>query len=195
MNYYPEKMTKLVVILGCSIKSDKGAFNIPPILLSRLQKCLKIVSELKKKGEKFVVITTGGGTFKYTGNSESSVMKNWLIKNGVSQNLIIEENQSMNTYENALYTSKLLLFYRQHPTYDCITDDSYEESDNDIISFSSIVEGILVTSDFHIERSKFLFGKFIPDIKFEYIGSDTHISEKESRMKYERLVLDYLKSL
>ncbi len=54
-------------------------------------------------------IVISGGSSKIFNNKikESDIVKEYLIKIGINKNDIIIENQSRNTFENALYTSKL----------------------------------------------------------------------------------------
>ena len=40
--------------------------------------------------------------------AESTIMKNWLVENGLETNRILEENQARNTGENLKYSLKLL---------------------------------------------------------------------------------------
>lgn len=185
--------SEIVVILGCSIKNVGGAINIPSMLLMRLKKCLEVINQLRHERKKFIVIATGGGSFKQTGHSESSVMKRWLVEHGVNENLILEETQSMNTYENARNTANILRFFRVHPTYDGIIYDSLDDLSTNHISISSIVIGKLITSDFHIERSELLFKHFLPEIKFDCVRANTPESEKELRTKMETQFLIELK--
>lgn len=182
-------MSKVIVVLGCSIGNAIDIKNIPLMLRMRLEKCLEVIGQLINQREKYIVIASGGGSYKQTGRSESSIMKRWLVEHGVDEKLILEENQSMNTYENARNTADMLRFFRDHPTH----DGTINYSSDDPISIGSIVMGKLITSDFHIERSELLFKCFLPEIEFECIGANTPDSEKEVRARNEKEILIELK--
>ena len=55
-----------------------------------------------------VKIIVSGGQGEGEDITEASAMRNFLVSNGVDENLIIMENKSRNTYENFLFTKKLL---------------------------------------------------------------------------------------
>ncbi len=66
-------------------------------------------AHLYKEGKAPVIIATGGRiTWLQNAPPEADSMKNLLIEIGVPESAIIEETQALNTYENALYTKKIL---------------------------------------------------------------------------------------
>jgi len=66
-------------------------------------------AHLYKEGKAPLIIATGGRiTWLQNAPPEADSMKNLLIEIGVPESAIIEETQALNTYENALYTKKIL---------------------------------------------------------------------------------------
>ena len=82
-----------------------------------------------------VIIVSGGqGNSEYI--SEAKAMKKYLIKKGINEDLIIEENKSTNTNENIIYSKKII---------DSLTKDDYNVT--------------IITNGFHCYRSKLLANK------------------------------------
>lgn len=79
------------------------------------------------------IIISGGKVLETTG-SEADIAKRILMGLGVPEDMIIAENQSLNTTENAKYTKELM-------------------------KKNGFTEPILVTSAFHMERSVLQFKK------------------------------------
>ncbi len=93
----------------------------------RLDKAL----EASKINQKMTIIVSGGqGSDELI--SEAEAMKHYLVKAGIDEKMIILEDKSTSTYENFLYSKT--------------KTDKFEPSENVLI----------VTSDFHIFRSKFI---------------------------------------
>jgi uncharacterized SAM-binding protein YcdF (DUF218 family) len=78
------------------------------------------------------IYATGGTPLKERATSESSVMKQWLINLGIDEAHIHEEDQANTTWENAVFTNKIL----------------QEQNINHII---------LVTSAWHMPRAVWCF--------------------------------------
>ena len=96
------------------------------ILQKRLDKAKKYLTQ----NPKTLVVTTGG-IEKGEVLSEAQIMKNYLIQQGINKERILTENRSKNTYENFLYAKQKFPVLQKK-------------------------EVLLVTSDFHLFRSKFL---------------------------------------
>ncbi len=111
-----------VIILGAKVNGD----DVCLALKYRLDKAVEYLN--KNQNVKAVVSGGQGEDEEYP---ESYVMKNYLIKHGINENRIIEENKSTTTYEN---------FYN---------------------SFSIIGESkiLVVTNDFHMFRAILLAEK------------------------------------
>ena len=106
-----------------------------------------------KKADK-IVLSGGSGLILKPQEKESILVKEKLLNLGVSTDDIILENESKNTHENAAFTNSILR-------------DRYGE------------EGhfILITSAFHMRRSKKCFEK--NDLNFEYLKVDFQIDDED----------------
>ena len=90
----------------------------------------------KEKRISKIIISGASGSLQ-SDIIESEFLKNYLIKTGIPEHDIISETQSQNTYENALYTSKLI----------------FSESS------SNQPTCLLITSDYHCRRALGCFKK------------------------------------
>ena len=90
---------KTVVVLGAKVDGDK-----PSIILGhRLDKAV----ELMKDADDSVKCIVTGGQGEEEAFTESSVMKNYMVEKGISEDRIIEEDQATNTKENIALAKKL----------------------------------------------------------------------------------------
>jgi uncharacterized SAM-binding protein YcdF (DUF218 family) len=65
--------------------------------------------DLYKLGKiKKILITSGTGSLKEPDMKEALIIKNYIVKIGIPENDVITESASRNTYENAVYTIKLI---------------------------------------------------------------------------------------
>jgi uncharacterized SAM-binding protein YcdF (DUF218 family) len=87
-----------VIILGCQV--DGSIPSIP--LMRRVNAAIKY---LKENENTDVVITGGKGPGENI--SESEAMKRILIRNGINENRILEENNAKSTMENFLFSNEL----------------------------------------------------------------------------------------
>lgn len=88
-----------VIVLGAGVKGT----TISASLEERLITAIKFNKEYPD-----VPLVLSGGQGKGEDISEALAMKNYLINNGIDENLIIMEDKSTNTYENFLYTNEIL---------------------------------------------------------------------------------------
>ena len=89
---------KVVVVLGYKLNDDA---SMDELLIKRLDLCLKLINE-----ESYDKIILYGGCPTPPGLeiSEAEAMSRYLIEKGVSEEMIIKENKSLTTEENALYS-------------------------------------------------------------------------------------------
>lgn len=118
--------TKYVIVLGTSL--DKKALSAN--LYSRLQKASRY---LRTHPEPLVIVTGGQGSGESL--SEAEAMRRFLLKEGIAEERIIVEDQATSTYENFLYSYRIL-----------------KSKESQLKGIKVIV----ITSDFHMFRSKFL---------------------------------------
>ncbi|NJA30563.1 YdcF family protein, partial [Clostridioides difficile] len=97
--FYPknslESKSDYLLILGASVKKTTPSTT----LKGRLDTALKY---LKINDNCYVVVSGGKGSGEKI--TEAKAMKDYLIKNGIDKNRIIEEDKSTNTYENFKYS-------------------------------------------------------------------------------------------
>ena len=113
------------MVLGAGLRGTK----ISTSLLYRLETALDF-HELYPD----VKIIVSGGQGEGEKISEASAMRNFLVDNGVDSSQIIMEDKSTDTYENFLYTKKIL-------------DEESEVKDPTVT---------VISNNFHMFRAKFL---------------------------------------
>lgn len=119
------------IVLGGMITHDSETDKIQFVRsVNRVMQALELYKEKKIKK---IVISSGAGSLKNRYTSEAAILKNYFIKIGIPAQDIIAENASRNTYENAVFTNKLL---------------GYKKSKN-----------LLITSSYHMRRSLACFKK------------------------------------
>lgn len=124
-HHYNKEKPDYVMVLGAGLRGSKLSLS----LVDRLDTAIefnRIYPDVK--------IIVSGGQGKGEDISEASAMKNYLVDNGVSEDLIICEDKSTNTYENFLFTKKLL------------------EEETGSSDYSLMV----ISNSFHMYRAKFL---------------------------------------
>ncbi|WP_150468367.1 YdcF family protein [Francisella sp. SYW-9] len=89
----------VIIINGYNLSSDR---SMDDILIKRLQKGL----EVHQRYPNAKIIVAGGRP--KLGVTESYRMKEWLVKNGVPSNIIIQEDQSKSTVWGAIDSFKIL---------------------------------------------------------------------------------------
>ncbi len=97
---YSGESPKYVVILGAGLKNNQLSLT----LKRRVDKAIIYL----KINQNSVAIVSGGRGFdeKIT---ESSAMKSYMIKNGIDEKRIIEENKSKSTVENLKFSKEVLI--------------------------------------------------------------------------------------
>lgn len=98
-HHYDKERPDYVIVLGAGLRGTKLSFALKDRLDTAI-KFNKIYPDVK--------IIVSGGQGKGEDISEAFAMKEYLINNGIKDNLIICEDNSTNTYENFLFTKKLL---------------------------------------------------------------------------------------
>lgn len=129
--FYPknslESKSDYLLILGASVKKTTPSTT----LKGRLDTALKY---LKINDNCYVVVSGGKGSGEKI--TEAKAMKDYLIKNSIDKNRIIEEDKSTNTYENFKYSKLKIEEHSQRKLSD--------------------LKVKIVTTDFHVLRSKIL---------------------------------------
>jgi len=151
-----------MIVLGAKVNGSKISEN----LKLRLDKAI----DYYNKNNDIKIIISGGKT-KNTDITESLAMKNYLVSKGVNSSNIIEENKATNTFENIMYSKKIL-------------DDMNNKG-----------KVLIVTSDFHLFRGRIIAS--ILGIDNEGICSITPMSTRLYYMirEYPSSVKDIVKSI
>ncbi|MQS76258.1 YdcF family protein [Companilactobacillus halodurans] len=136
------KETDFLLVLGNRCLGRR----IQPILMGRLDKAIELYSDFQKKP---LIIVSGGksSTSDYT---EAQLMQEYLIENGIPEDKIVLEDQSVNTIQNLEYSS---IRIRQN------------------LSKDTRPRVIIVTSDYHIPRTKLHIKKL--GIKVQFAAKKT----------------------
>ena len=87
------------------------------------------------------VILSGGVANKLAKISEAEAMESYLLKKGISKDLLIKENKSMSTYENAFYSVPLARSLNADTIIVCTSDYHLANGEyNTIKSFVSMLK-------------------------------------------------------
>ena len=78
--------------------------TISSTMRTRLELALKAFSEFDFD----YIVVSGGMANSQAGISEAQAMYNYLVEHGIDGNIIIKEDQSMSTQQNAIYTMQKL---------------------------------------------------------------------------------------
>ncbi len=98
-NSRPQQRDLPLLVLGCQVYGQRPS----PMLESRLRAAL---SYLNDNPGAVCIVSGGQGTNESA--AEASVMKRWLVEQGVAEQRILEEAASTNTEENLLFSKALM---------------------------------------------------------------------------------------
>ena len=128
-HHYDTEKPDYLMVLGAGLRGSQ--------ISASLQYRLDTAIEYNKLYPDVKIIVSGGqGPDEDI--SEAKAMKDYLVSHGIDENLIISEDKSTNTYENFLFTKKLL-----------------EEDSN-----KSDITLTVISNNFHMYRAKYL-GKLV----------------------------------
>lgn len=146
--YWPDPDSDYIIILGCRVAPDGKPY---PLLAGRINRALEFYNwQLGKSGKKAKFVPSGGkGSDEII--SECGCMKNYLLEHGISEEDILMEDKSENTYENMNFSRDLIMKHWKE------TGDRPEGQAPKVI-FS--------TTNYHVFRS----GLYSRRIKFKTIG-------------------------
>jgi uncharacterized SAM-binding protein YcdF (DUF218 family) len=100
-----------ILVLGAGLKNQN---TVTPLLAKRLDRGIKYY---EKNGRKPIFVVSGGkGPDEQV--SEACAMKRYLLEKGIPEEKIITEDKSVNTYENMLFSKKIM--EEINPNYTCI---------------------------------------------------------------------------
>jgi uncharacterized SAM-binding protein YcdF (DUF218 family) len=93
---------KIAIVLGNRLGDDGAASEL---MMTRLKLTRRLLGE--EKIDKIIV--SGGVANALAGISEAAFMKKWLVGEGVAEDLIVVEDNSRTTKENAAFSVPLAL--------------------------------------------------------------------------------------
>ena len=99
MNVKPVKNLDYIIVLGAQVKESGPSV----VLRYRLDRA---VSYLKENDNTLVIVSGGQGANEKA--TEASVMKEYLVNNGINENRIIIEDKSNTTKENLINSKKII---------------------------------------------------------------------------------------
>ena len=94
---YEQNLKTIIVVLGNWMNNDG---TISTTMRKRLELALKAYSEMKID----YIVVSGGMANSAAGISEADAMYDYLTSHGISSSIIIKEDKSMSTEQNAIYT-------------------------------------------------------------------------------------------
>ena len=153
----------IMIILGCQVKP----WGPSVLLQDRLDTALDYLEE---HPDITVVVSGGKGDDEH--KSEAQAMKDYLVEKGLSPEQIIMEDQSSNTHQNLIYTTRLL-----------------KE-----MGYDTKQEFVVVSNGFHLTRVRMLWERVTgTDENLNTLAAPS--SHTPSRLKmYIREPLDLIKS-
>jgi uncharacterized SAM-binding protein YcdF (DUF218 family) len=158
-------MKTAIVILG-SPNDAQG--NLSSIALER---CAQGLAEYRRHPGARIIPTGGWGShFNTTAQPHGYYTRKYLEAHGVPPEVILACAESANTPEDARLCRP-------------------------IVERHGITALIVVTSDFHIPRARFLFEREYPKVSLRFVGAETHLPEAElaSRKQHEERALTKLR--
>ena len=96
-----EKEDSILVVLG-NWMNDDGTISTK--MRTRLEMTVEAYNKLKPK----YIVVTGGLANTKAGITEADAMYEYLVNAGIDGNIIIKEDKSVSTYQNANFTMKLI---------------------------------------------------------------------------------------
>lgn len=155
----------VIIVLGRKLNKKNEPTEI---LLERMEDAVAWYKWLSGFDKDTVLLLSGGPRTNFSKTTEASVMKRIAKKLGVPSNKIILEDASTTTIENALFVKQLL--------------DSLDFDYDDIC---------LVTSDFHMKRSLYIFRDIVDPEIFSLVSKYDPYFEKGKEvyelMKYKKI--------
>ena len=103
--YKPPYGLDYIIILGCAIRADGTP---TPLLRGRAERALAFEREQYAHTGRHAKFVPSGGQGSDEIISEAESMKRWLMEQGVAEEQILEENRSVNTYQNMAFSKQVI---------------------------------------------------------------------------------------
>ncbi len=94
-----------IIILGCQISKDNKPL---PLLRGRIDRAVEFAKNQYEKTGKTLKFVVSGGKGNDEKISEAEAMRIYLLEKGISEDKILVENKSKNTFENMKFSKALI---------------------------------------------------------------------------------------
>ncbi len=102
--HIPKGPVDYILILGCGFRKDG---TLPPLLRGRVDRAISFWKDQKEKGKTAILVPSGGqGPDEVM--AEAEAMRNYLLSQGIPDEYIRPEKESKNTYQNMVFSKKLI---------------------------------------------------------------------------------------
>ncbi|MBI2984145.1 MAG: YdcF family protein [Candidatus Kerfeldbacteria bacterium] len=149
----------VIIVLGAGTR--RGPVSLPVQAMDRLRQAKRLWDQ-----DLAPLVIVAGGFSRRTHQAESRYMKPYLTSLGVPNESIIEENQSLDTYQNAINSQRLMEANRWDTA-------------------------LVVTSSYHTWRSCRVFRALRVDIVCVAASLDDHDSVYERLINFRSVVREY----
>ena len=102
-HYVPDPDKYFVIILGCRVRRDGTP---TPLLRGRIDRAVGFYERQKEETGHAPLLITSGGKGADEVISESASMKQYLLEQGIPEDQMIEEDQSVNTWQNMVFSKE-----------------------------------------------------------------------------------------
>ncbi|EJR91153.1 hypothetical protein IKE_05751 [Bacillus cereus VD196] len=99
----PRRNQDFIIVLGSGLINDK----VPPLLASRINKAIDFYWKQATVNAPPTIIFSGGQG-PNEGLPESEAMQNYAVKKGIPLEHIVQENRSVNTYQNMSFSKEIM---------------------------------------------------------------------------------------
>jgi uncharacterized SAM-binding protein YcdF (DUF218 family) len=142
-----------IIVLGAP-NDEKGALSS-----IAKERCAQALKEYQRRPGSRIIPTGGWGKhFNTTNKAHGHYLREYLKTHGIPDEAFVECAESSNTIEDA----KLC---------------------RPIVERHGLSKLIVVTSDFHVARARFLFRREFPGVSVEFSASQTHLPERDLRKR------------
>lgn len=97
--YEKPKKSDVIIVLGCAVYGNTPS----PFFKERLDEALRLY---KEGYGKYIIVSGGKGPGENI--SEAEAGKEYLLKNGIPEKIILTDNKSLSTYENLLFSKEIM---------------------------------------------------------------------------------------
>ncbi|MCK8607043.1 YdcF family protein [Apilactobacillus ozensis] len=103
--YKPKKDKDYIIVLGSGLLNGN---QVPPLLAARIDKGIEFMKQQVENGNKSPILICSGGQGNDESIPEGTAMRNYAIKQGVDEKLVLAETQSKNTLQNMQFSKKVI---------------------------------------------------------------------------------------